>query len=85
MGRDLWPRSEFIDANARFHCDSSMGTINRSNPIDDKPGFLHGAETELCHIIHEAFNPVLHYATSPFSRIDTNRASFSMATMSLSL
>ena len=84
MGRCLWPRSQLIEANTRVHFDSSVGTINRSNPVDDKPGLNSWVETELFHIIYEAFRSVLHYATSAFWRMDTNRASFSITTMSLS-
>ena len=84
MRRCLWPRSEFVDANSRFYRHSSVGTINGDNIICDQPALDRRAEAELCHIIHEALYPVLHYATSPFWRIDTNRASFSMLTMSSS-
>ena len=84
MGRDLRPRSEFVGTYPGFNRDACVGAFNWYDPADDKPGLDSGAEAELLHVILESLNALVHYATVPFWRIDTNLASFSMMTRSSS-
>ena len=51
MGRCLWPRSEFVDANSRIYLHSSVGAINWGDPICDQPALDRRAEAELFQII----------------------------------
>ena len=38
MGRCLRPRGEFVSAYTGFNLNSSVGTLNRSNSVDDEAG-----------------------------------------------
>ena len=84
MRRCLRPRREFTNAHSRLDRDSSMGTVDGRNSVDDKLVLDRWTEAERSHVFDESLHTGLHQATSAFWRIDTNRASFVMETTSLS-
>ena len=80
----LGPGREFADAHTSFNCASSVGAVDRRDSIDDELDLDQWVEAELLHVIDEPLHTGLHQATSALSRIDTNRASFTIETTSSS-
>ena len=84
MGRRLGPRGQLVGTNAGLSRDSGVRTVNWYNLVYDEPGLNIRIEAKLCHTFNERLYAGLHQATSDFSRIETNLASFSMVTSSSS-
>ena len=84
MRRYLGPRIELTNTDTGLNWTSSVRPVDSHHLADDKLSLKCRLAAELCHILDEPFDARQHYATGALWRIEMNRASLTMETISLS-